>query len=153
MKKRLLIGLFALTLVAAACGGDDTADTTAAPNTTASATAAVSITSGSVGDYLVDAAGNTLYLFVPDAQGPSTCNDGCATAWPPLTIEVSAGSDVDASLLGTAARDDGSSQATYNGWPLYYFASDGAAGDAKGQGVNEVWFVLDAAGNAISASQ
>ena len=148
MKKRLLIALFALTLVAAACGGDDEGtDTTAAPG--AATADAISVTSGPLGDHLVDAGGNTLYLFVPDGQGPSTCNEGCAAAWPPLTTEISAGSGIDAALLGDAARADGTSQATYNGWPLYYYASDGTAGDTNGQGANDVWFVVDAAGGAI----
>ena len=43
--------------------------------------------------------------------------------------------------LGTLTRTDGTMQATYNGWPLYYFAGDAAQGDANGQGVGDVWFV------------
>jgi len=31
-------------------------------------------------------------------------------------------------------------QVTYNGAPLYYFASDSKAGDVTGQGVGNVWF-------------
>jgi predicted lipoprotein with Yx(FWY)xxD motif len=62
---------------------------------------------------------------------------------------MSAGDGVDAALLGTAARDDGSQQATYNGWPLYYFGADTAAGDTNGQGVNDVWFAISARGDAV----
>jgi predicted lipoprotein with Yx(FWY)xxD motif len=51
--------------------------------------------------------------------------------------------------MGSVARTDGSEQVTYNGWPLYYFANDAAPGDTNGQGVNEVWYVLDAAGDGI----
>jgi alpha-glucoside transport system substrate-binding protein len=36
-------------------------------------------------------------------------------------------------------------QTTYKGWPLYYFVNDQAAGDTLGQGVNNVWFVIDPA--------
>jgi predicted lipoprotein with Yx(FWY)xxD motif len=45
--------------------------------------------------------------------------------------------------LGIITRTDGSMQATYNGWPLYYFAGDAASGDANGQNVGEVWFVAN----------
>lgn len=165
---RLKIALIALVLIAAACGGDDAeavetsvaaetaapttaAPTTAAPETTQPAIQAVSVVlaESGLGEILVDGDGNTVYLFVPDAQGPSVCVDGCADAWPPLVGDVSAGDGVDAGLLGSVARDDGTEQATFNGWPLYYFASDAAPGDTNGQGVNEVWYVLDANGDAI----
>lgn len=66
--------------------------------------------------YLVDAAGMTLYLYAPDAQGPSTCYDECAVAWPPFTVASAdalpaAGAGVDAALFGTTERDDGTLQA------------------------------------------
>ncbi|MDH5372750.1 MAG: hypothetical protein OEX97_07385, partial [Acidimicrobiia bacterium] len=38
---------------------------------------------------------------------------------------------------------------TYNGWPLYYFANDSAPGDINGQGLNDVWYVVSAEGDAI----
>jgi predicted lipoprotein with Yx(FWY)xxD motif len=102
-----------------------------------------------LGSVLTDADGNTLYLFDPDAQGESVCYDQCETAWPPLVADATAGEGVDEALLGTAPRTDGSTQVTYNGWPLYYFANDAAPGDINGQGVNDVWWVVDAAGDAI----
>lgn len=173
MRKTLLL-IPAIALVAAACGGGTDADeavsttteapsttqapaTTATPTTTPPATAApaavvevtISVVSSELGDILADDQGNTLYLFLPDAQGASVCNGDCAGIWPPLTVIAAAGDAVDAGLLGTATRDDGAEQATYNGWPLYYFASDAAAGDTNGQGVNDVWYVVDPAGEAI----
>jgi hypothetical protein len=53
---------------------------------------------------------------------------------------------VSADKLGTSARPDGSTQVTYAGHPLYYFSGDSAAGDAKGQGLNGVWFIATADG-------
>ncbi len=47
-----------------------------------------------------------------------------------------------ASLLGTIVRDDGAKQVTYNGKPLYNFASDTSSGDAGGQDRGGVWFVV-----------
>jgi predicted lipoprotein with Yx(FWY)xxD motif len=147
--RRGMFIIVALALLAAACSGttyttttqtiDPGATTTPASTTTSTTSAAaastttadasnagttlVTATTG-LGTFLVDDAGNTLYLFVPDSQGDSTCYDACAGNWPPLTGDVSAGAGVDATLLGTTARTDGTVQVTYNGWPLYYFVAD-----------------------------
>ena len=32
-------------------------------------------------------------------------------------------------------------QVAYGGAPLYYYSLDKAAGDTKGQGVGDVWFI------------
>lgn len=124
-----------------------------APTTTTATVSAAGITleaaTTSLGTFLVDEAGNTLYLFVPDSQGDSTCYDACAGSWPPLTGEVTAGAGVDASLLGTTARTDGTVQVTYNGWPLYYFVADSHPGDTNGEGINEVWYVISPEGGAV----
>ena len=53
-----------------------------------------------------------------------------------------AGDGVDASLLGTTTRKDGTTQVTYNGWPLYYYVKDQKPGDVTGQDVGDVWYVL-----------
>ena len=114
--------------------------------------ATVALGGTDLGDVLVGPEGMTLYMYDPDAQGDSTCYDQCATAWPPLTLddgEPAAGDGVDAALLGTTERTDGTTQVTYDGWPLYYWAQDAAPGDATGQGVNDVWWVLDASGEPI----
>lgn len=158
--KRIWAITAALAIVLAACGSDEadtttteaTSATTAAPATTEapSGDAVIAVASSDLGDILVDGAGNTLYLFIPDDQGDSTCYDACANNWPPLTGAVSAGDGVEAGNIGSTTRTDGSEQATYNGWPLYYFAADAAAGDTNGQGLNDVWYVLSPEGEPIS---
>ena len=40
-----------------------------------------------VGDIVVDAEGRTLYVFLADEGGESTCYDDCEAAWPPLTVD------------------------------------------------------------------
>jgi predicted lipoprotein with Yx(FWY)xxD motif len=97
-----------------------------------------------LGDVLVAGDGMTLYVFDPDEQGASTCYDECEAAWPPLIAdgEPVAGGDVQADLLGTAEREGGELQVTYDGWPLYRWASDQAPGDTTGQGVQDVWWVI-----------
>ena len=159
--KRTAITALLLALALGACAADDAATTTtagatttAAPDTTtteaAAAVGSVVLASTDLGDILQDSGGRTLYLFNPDAQGDSTCYDDCADAWPAFVEEGSAGEGVDASLLGTTTRTDGAVQVTYNGWPLYYFSGDSAPGDTNGQALNDVWWVVDATGNAVT---
>jgi predicted lipoprotein with Yx(FWY)xxD motif len=107
-----------------------------------------------LGSYLVDDQGFTLYLSTKDTKNSSsTCTADCADEWPPLLVTsasaATAGTDLDASKLGTITRADGSIQVTYNGWPLYYFDQDEQPGDVKGQGQNE-FFVVSPAGEKIS---
>ncbi len=104
-----------------------------------------------LGTFLTDAKGMTLYIFLKDEPGKSNCYDACAQNWPPLLTEGApvAGEGVDASLLGTTERTDGSMQVTYNGYPLYYWVNDAAPGDTNGQGVKDVWFVISPAGDTV----
>lgn len=109
---------------------------------------------GITGNFLVDDQGRTLYVFANDTQnsGTSACTDTeCTTQWPAVIVTATptAGTGVDASLLGTITRDDGTMQATYNGWPLYYFSEDTAPGDVNGQGMEGLWFVISDGGEAI----
>ena len=98
--------------------------------------------SQSNGNILADAEGNTLYFFAPDVKGESQCEGECIANWPVFFSEdVEAGNGLDVANVGTITRADGSSQTTYRGWPLYYFANDNQAGDVNGDGINGVWFV------------
>ncbi len=119
-------------------------DDEAAPGSTA-----IELTSTDIGEFIVDGEGSSLYLFSPDSAGDSTCYDQCEATWPILGEVTDVGEGLDPALLGTTTRTNGDVQATYNGWPLYYFANDAAPGDVNGQGVGDVWYVIDAAGQAI----
>ena len=158
---RALVAGVALMTLLAACGGDDetapgdgspsAAPTSPAPESPATASATVQLADSDLGSILVDADGMTLYLFESDTDGTSTCTADCAATWSPLIDDAPvAGDGVDEALLGTTARDDGEMQVTYDGHPLYGFASDEAPGDTEGQGVGEVWFVVDASGKAVN---
>ena len=105
-----------------------------------------------LGSFLVDDKGMTLYLFTKDTPNTSSCYDKCATTWPPLltTDAPAADEGVDASMLGTTTRTDGTIQVTYNGWPLYYYEKDKAPGDVVGQDVGDVWFVISPAGDKVT---
>ena len=126
--------------------------TTAAPATGgATATLALKVGTTSLGSVLVDGAGHTLYVFTKDEKNKSNCTAACLNAWPPLYGVPTAGTGVDASKLGSFATADGKTQATINGMPLYYFATDAAPGDVKGQNVGGSWFVVDATGTLKKA--
>ena len=103
-----------------------------------------------LGNILVDGNGFTLYLFDNDTEGVSNCSGGCLAAWPPLLTEYppAAKKGVEATL-GTTTREDGTMQVTVNGFPVYYWQNDAEAGDTLGQGVNDIWWVMDALGDAI----
>jgi predicted lipoprotein with Yx(FWY)xxD motif len=118
-----------------------------------SAAAVVAVKTGPLGSYLTDGAGRTLYVFTPDKTSVSTCNGGCATAWPAFTTAgaATATGAAAAGTLSTSRRTDGSLQVTYDGHPLYYFKADSAPGDTNGQGVAGVWFEVAPAGTALGA--
>jgi len=100
--------------------------------------------SDTMGNFLVGPNGMTLYTFDRDTLNTSNCTGGCLENWPALTVESADAITADESLVGawgTFTRDDGSLQVTYNGWPLYYWAHDAAAGDMTGQAVGKVWWV------------
>jgi predicted lipoprotein with Yx(FWY)xxD motif len=115
-----------------------------------------SVTVGTVaglGRVLVDGNGHTLYMYVPDHQGRSTCYGTCAEQWPPLLLPRGvrhpvAGPGLNAGLLGTVPRKDGAIQVTYNGWPLYLYVVDVQAGEATGQADDMgLWYVLSPNGS------
>ncbi|WP_433586391.1 COG4315 family predicted lipoprotein [Microbacterium hydrocarbonoxydans] len=110
------------------------------------------VADSSLGEVVVDGDGMTLYMFDKDTQGSgaSSCTGECLTNWPPLTTDGTPTLDGVTGEVGTITTADGSTQVTLNGWPLYYFAGDAAAGDVNGQGVGGVWWVLTSAGERMA---
>ncbi len=152
-----------VVLVAAACSSSATPSTTTSGSrgsstTGSSGTAAVVLTgSTSHGTVLTNSAGMTLYHYTPDGTGNPTCTGSCASAWPPVTVpagtaHVMSGSGISAANLGTVARSDGTLQVTYKGMPLYRYTGDSKAGDANGQGIAGIWFVVPASATAAAAT-
>lgn len=98
---------------------------------------------------LVDSKGNTLYYFEKDKQGgtSSTCSGACAQVWPPYTTSGTPKGQKGAvaSKLGTIKRSDGTTEVTYNGWPLYTYAGDKKPGDTNGNNFEQFgaeWYAL-----------
>ena len=145
-----IAGAAALMLVLAACSKSSSSSSAAAGDGGGSA-AAVNLATTSLGSTLVDGTGRTLYLFENDTSSASTCTGACAGTWPALTTSgaPTAGSGVDASMLSTTTRDDGTTQVTYNGHPVYRYSGDSKAGDTNGQDVGGVWYAFSPSGDKI----
>ncbi|TMU55134.1 hypothetical protein [Flagellimonas algicola] len=140
MKKLLLLSMTFLALLA--CKSDDndmgTDDTPPPPDPNT-----VQLrNNANFGNILTDAEGMTLYFFSLDSKGDSNCVDGCKASWPVFYAEdLTLDDGLEESDFGSITRSDGDMQTTYKGWPLYRYASDNAADDVNGDGVNDVWYV------------
>ncbi|MCP3739910.1 hypothetical protein [Rossellomorea sp. BNER] len=97
------------------------------------------------GKYLADADGMALYYFAKDKPNTTNCKGECLENWPAFyaeNLEVPEGFNKDD--FSTITREDtGEKQTTYKGYPLYYFVKDTASGDVNGQGVKDVWFIVN----------
>lgn len=123
------------------------------PSEEAAAPVELMATETSLGEVVVDGEGLTVYMFDKDTQGADTsaCAGPCVDSWPAVTTENEAPSvEGVTGEVGTITAADGSKQVTLNGWPLYYFVGDEAAGDVNGQGVNGVWWVLTPDGERMA---
>jgi predicted lipoprotein with Yx(FWY)xxD motif len=104
--------------------------------------------SATVGKHLVDGNGRSLYYFgedLPASQSSaavSNCSGDCSLAWQAYHAGNALVAGIDAGDVGEIARPDGSKQTTYQGWPVYYYVGDEAAGDVNGEGFASIWFVL-----------
>ena len=159
-------GLVAVALIAAACGSSSTTTpkSSVSPSAAGASSAAASASASSSGTALKTAAiggvtvltnakGFTLYSFAPDTATRLNCNAGCVQYWPPVKGPATAGSGVTGTLT-TITRSDGSTQAAYDGHPLYTYVGDTAPGEAKGNGLNlsgGVWHEVTASGGAAPA--
>jgi predicted lipoprotein with Yx(FWY)xxD motif len=106
-------------------------------------------TSATLGQYLTDQNGVSLYFYSNDYLGKNSCSGNCENYWPYFyagTISQSnlaTGlnlSDFDTIHVGTAI------QTRYKGWPLYYYISKGNGVKetvvlTSGDGVDSLWFV------------
>jgi predicted lipoprotein with Yx(FWY)xxD motif len=88
--------------------------------------ARLTVRSTEYGKALFGPSGKVVYVFDADRRSTSRCYGVCAKAWPPLLTKDAprAGQGVEAKLLGTTRRRDGTLQVTYNRHPLYYYSAD-----------------------------
>ena len=155
-RPRMLLALLAVAATAAvlaACSSSSSSTSSAGSGSSSSpATAAAStVKTATVGGVavLTNSKGFTLYSFAPDTSTKSNCNGACAQNWPPVQGPVTAGGVT--GTFGTITRSDGSTQATFDGHPLYTFVGDTAPGQNKGNGLNAaggLWHEVTTSGSA-----
>lgn len=98
------------------------------------------------GPILFDVKHQAIYIWELEKGTTPQCYDDCAEAWPPVLTEgaPTARGQVDSGLLGNTPRRDGTTQVTYNGHPLYYYAHEGP-GEVKCHNVSThggLWWVV-----------
>ena len=158
--------LAALALTVSACASSSSSPA-AAGNTPAAAASSsspaaaasaggTSLTARTIGSQQVvtNSAGLTVYWFALDTSTASKCTGSCATYWPPAKGPATTMAGV-TGTLGTITRPDGTTQATYDGHPLYTYAADTAPGQAKGNGQNlsgGLWYEMTVSGATPAAS-
>ena len=161
---RMLLAVLAVAAAAAvlaACSSSGSSSASGSTSTSTSTSSPVATTAGSTlktatiggATVLTNAQGFTLYSFAPDTPAKSNCNGTCAQNWPPVKGPATA-SGV-SGTFGTITRADGSTQATFNGHPLYTFAGDTAPGQNKGNGLNAnggLWHEITTSGTAPASS-
>jgi predicted lipoprotein with Yx(FWY)xxD motif len=103
----------------------------------------------SAGPILVDAAGMTLYAFLNDTEGESTCTGDCLANWPAAVVGEHDTSVLDPALWSTVENPEAGAMLKIGDWPLYTFTPDEAPGDVNGQGVGEVWYAVSPEGSII----
>jgi predicted lipoprotein with Yx(FWY)xxD motif len=160
--KPAALSLGAVAVIAAAFGSVLPATSAAASSASvaahysaSSAAGSTVLKAGKIGSVTVvtNAKGFTLYSFGPDTSSKSNCNGSCAQFWPPVKGPAQAGPGV-TGKLGTIKRSDGSTQATYNGRPLYTYVGDKKPGQATGNNLNlsgGVWHEVPVSGKPAAA--
>ncbi len=153
-RPRLMLALpaaAAAAAVLAACGSSSGSSGGSSGSSSPAAAASSTLKTAKVGGatVLTSPKGFTLYSFAPDTSTKSNCNGACAKYWPPVKGPVTA-----SGVKGTFAtikRSNGSTQATFDGHPLYTYVGDTAPGQAKGNGLNlsgGVWHEITTSGSA-----
>ena len=146
-------------LVLAGCGSSTESGGSSAGSGSSSAggtgDAVLATADSDLGEIVVDADGRTVYVFDKDTPGSgmSACTGDCLAKWPAVTAN-SDSPQVDGVTgdVGTITRDDGTTQVTLGGMPLYLYAADSQAGDVTGQAVGGVWWVVAPDGTKITGA-
>lgn len=103
----------------------------------------------SIGTYLTDGRGMTLYHLTSDQGGyTSRCTDAtCTGIWPPFFAgSINVPVNLNPADFTTIAVNGHKQyqETTYKGWPLYYFNKDMKPGDIYGQGLSDSYGVWSA---------
>jgi predicted lipoprotein with Yx(FWY)xxD motif len=171
MKTRTVAGAALFAAVLAACGSSSSKSSSSTTTTAASGSSSTSATAAPTaapvvktasnskfGTIVVDTTGATLYTLTSGGAAVPCTSSACVAVWPPLLLPSGVTSAVGSGVSGVATVSvAGGTQVSQGGLPLYRFAGDGAAGDAKGDGISSfggTWHVvkIGAAGGATTSS-
>ncbi len=103
------------------------------------------------GPMLFDSSGQAIYIWQLEDSSTPECYGDCAKEWPPVITNGTpiATAGVNSKLLGTTERTDGTTQVTYNGHPLYFYAHE-KAGEVECHNVRThggLWWVIQPNGD------
>jgi predicted lipoprotein with Yx(FWY)xxD motif len=168
-----VVGVVAFAACAAACSGSSTKSSTSSPGTGAATTTVPPYDAG-VGstatpganskptlqiamnaqlreNVIVDSAGKTVYIYVPDgSSATSKVPASLQTTWPEVPAPLSTTPSVGTGLSANKLTVNPARQVAYNGHLLYTFKGDARAGVANGQGLGKVWYVMSPTGTPIT---
>ncbi|MBM4634761.1 hypothetical protein GS482_22630 [Rhodococcus hoagii] len=159
MRRILVISLSAVAVGAALVGCSDSDDsgpvpsTTTMPSTVPAAGPVLTTGESSIGQIVVNVDNMTVYAYDRDEPGTnaSACDAVCLQMWPPVTTDESRPEIAGVSgVIGTIPGPQGGKQVTVNGMPLYLFAGDPRPGSVAGQGMDNLWWALNPAGEKIT---
>ena len=142
MRTALAAFMFVAATALSGCGaGGGYGMGSASSGSTASSPLSTAMLAGSAG--YVSPAGFTIYVLSSDSFNNSTCTStsGCTGLWPVLAPPSGASMPLGWSSF---VRSDGMTQLSYNGWPLYTYSGDSAAGQTNGNGIHSfggVWSI------------
>jgi predicted lipoprotein with Yx(FWY)xxD motif len=162
------VALAAALVVLAACGSSS--KKSAATTTTAASSTTQPLTSSTVkskkvpaklrllqnvklGKIIVNTAGKTVYMYVPDGSSQtSKVPNALRATWPRVLSagNLTVGPGLDKSKIAQYKQPNGKEQVSYSGHLLYTFKGDKKPGQANGQGLGGVWYVVSANGDKVS---
>jgi predicted lipoprotein with Yx(FWY)xxD motif len=140
MRTTLATFMILAAIALSGCGGGGYGMGSTSANGSASALSTVQL-AGSAG--YVAPTGFTVYVLSADSFNNSTCTSttGCTGVWP--VVAPPSGAPM-SNGWSSFVRSDGLTQLSYNGWPLYVYSGDSAAGQTNGNGINSfggVWSI------------
>jgi predicted lipoprotein with Yx(FWY)xxD motif len=105
-----------------------------------------------LGWVMAKADGDVVYTYSKDSKGtPPSCTGSCASTWTPVTGMPKAGpADRFPGSFAVLTGPGGTKVITYNGYPLYTYASAGAL-TTEGNGLNGDWHVITLSASDISS--
>jgi predicted lipoprotein with Yx(FWY)xxD motif len=160
-KTWILAASAAAALALAGCGSSSNAgsassggSTSTSGSSSAAATTDLASWQSPVGTVVVDAEGQTVYMFDKDTAGSaSACTGTCVGLWPALTTTSSSPTVTGVTGdVGTAPTADGKQQVTLDGHRLYTFSGDPGAQQLNGQGFMGLWWVAAPDGTKVTAT-